>query len=1140
MPIREELNINLISTLSNFIKHPFLILDSVGNILSSNKEAKRIFHLVEGTINIFDLFDETTSGEIANLIDEVENSGSYNEKAVSVTLPTGESFPVKINIRLFKTDTSNLTVCSFISGPGNITFNDTTILSFKINDIKKIIDDESIISILDKLNTSYPFTFIGKERFRSEINGLDEFFWLKNVESKYILVNEKIAKSLGITAVRIEGKSENKFIPSYLQGLYSSAENYMKETQNCVVLEGISLPGIAVSGNCKVIQVPLCDEDNNVIAFAGFTRTILAENEDSKLFKIAEQFLPTFPKPICFIDKNGIIRNTSAEFCKLIQGEFFDFLNNSYSEVFPDEIAEKIKYFINSPIEYEKFDISPKKYQDKYPDGFHIFLNRIMENEKESSGISILIEKNDDFTDLEKILTVRGRMFDLIIKNNPEPIYIYDTDNLRFLEVNDAALSLYDYRKDEFLQMDLTDLYTPEDIQTLLDTSNSKIGERQFSGPFRHKRKDGSSVYVEISKINFKFNDSDAHFNVVRDISAKLELEKDNQLFKAAFNNTEDFIFITDPEGFITYINKPVISLLGYSKDDLDKTSFASLVRNEERATVNTSVFQSHFKEVVSLTMELKKKTGEFLDVDLTATPVFDYKSDVDSFVIVGKIQKDGTVEKEVIEEVIKEVIVEKPVYASIPPTGQESVPSESSAFISSLFHEILTPINVILGFVQELTESIQNITPEQKESVDIISQNRSQLLNIMNSIAEYSSIQKNNSELKTESIAITDIIDELQNDFNEISSTRGIDFAYGRISSSLKFFSDRQKFKELSSLILKIAASITREKKIYFSSYQINESSFALSIKDNYSAASKNFIDVLDILFNKPENSATKDFGLSKLTIRLAKSLLSLLKGKLEILSPNSDKPDYAFVFPLAFENTMPVNQAFDEPVSENTIPEPGMVEQPVFVKEFTDASDVNEPIIKSEDNIIPEIKEEPVPEQENKGFIPDPLLNRIPEKEEEIVEESSLEEDIAEPEKLFKQMKSRFKDRLELSSLSCLYIEDQVDSQILFKVQMKELRSIKFAVSFEEALPFLDEGDFDFIVMDINLQGEYNGLDALKIIHKMPEYEHIPIIAVTAYVLPGDKEKFIATGFNDFISKPIFREKMIDSLEKIFMMDM
>jgi CheY-like chemotaxis protein len=125
---------------------------------------------------------------------------------------------------------------------------------------------------------------------------------------------------------------------------------------------------------------------------------------------------------------------------------------------------------------------------------------------------------------------------------------------------------------------------------------------------------------------------------------------------------------------------------------------------------------------------------------------------------------------------------------------------------------------------------------------------------------------------------------------------------------------------------------------------------------------------------------------------------------------------------------------------------------------------------------------------------------------------------------------------EKFTISSLSCLYIEDQVDSQILFKVQMKELKDIKFAVSFEEALPLLSTFHFDFLVIDINLQGEYNGLDALRIIHKMPGLENIPIIAVTAYVLPGDREKFIASGFNDFISKPIFHAKLIDVLGKIF----
>ncbi len=93
-----------------------------------------------------------------------------------------------------------------------------------------------------------------------------------------------------------------------------------------------------------------------------------------------------------------------------------------------------------------------------------------------------------------------------------------------------------------------------------------------------------------------------------------------------------------------------------------------------------------------------------------------------------------------------------------------------------------------------------------------------------------------------------------------------------------------------------------------------------------------------------------------------------------------------------------------------------------------------------------------------------------------------------------------------------------------------------MEFAESFEKALPFIKNTKFDFIVMDINLQGEYNGLDALRIIKKLPGYKDIPIIAVTAYALPGDKDRFIASGFNSFISKPVLRENLTHVLKDIF----
>ena len=51
---------------------------------------------------------------------------------------------------------------------------------------------------------------------------------------------------------------------------------------------------------------------------------------------------------------------------------------------------------------------------------------------------------------------------------------------------------------------------------------------------------------------------------------------------------------------------------------------------------------------------------------------------------------------------------------------------------------------------------------------------------------------------------------------------------------------------------------------------------------------------------------------------------------------------------------------------------------------------------------------------------------------------------------------------DKLDLSNLTCLYIEDQIDSQILFRVQMRGLKDIKYAASFEDSLPMLESENF------------------------------------------------------------------------------
>ena len=1105
MKSKNKINSSLFSSLNENIKNPFLVLNHNGEILSINSEAETLFSFKPESAGIFELFDEQSGTKLNDIIEEVFVSNKPIIKNIHLKLKNGSDLSAQIIINSYKEEDELFIFCTFRPHEHKIDLKGITNFKVIFGSINEIIHNKEILKILDEIKSLYPFTFIGKERILKKVNGLEDLFWIKDINGIYILVNSKFASSLGLKSSQIEGKSTDSFIPSYIMEFRNAVENYIKKSINCIVIEGAPILGLAAPDEYQTIEIPLVDADNNVIATIGIgqkTEKKVSKPKEEELFNSSINVFDNFSKPLAFVNKSGIIKQSSKEFCKLFSNEFSDLRNFYYTKVVPIKLSEKIQQFINSPEESNSFEFGFQLTGKNNIQNKIVYLNKIIGSAKKEEGFSILIDDTLLEENLEQLILKRGRMFEILIQNNPEPIFIYDTENLRFIEVNDAALALYGYRKDEFLQMDLTDLYTPEDIQTLLDSSHAAAREGKFSGPFKHKKKDGSYVFVEISKINFKFNEKDAHFNIIKDVSEKLENDRKNQLFKSAFDNTGDLLFITDSAGFINYINIPVKSILGYSKSDLENSLFSALVKGDDRGTINSSIFQSHLKEPVTILTELKNQNGEFIECELTASPVLNYKEEVESFCIIGKVKiKESEAKKEIVKEVIKEVIVEKPVH-----NGKSTEPVDLN-FLSSLFHELLTPINVILGFVQELTEGIESPTSDQKEATEIINQNRERLLNIMNSVVEYSNIQKNELELTTQEIGITEIIDKLHNDFNEISGSNEIEFAYGKISSSLRFESDKSRFQNLIYQLVKIVTRLNKGKKIYFSAYQMGDNEFVISIKDNYSSVSSYLFENLKTIFQIKEEEISKEFGIPKLTLRLARSLLKVLNGRFEVFDQRTDKADFGFVFPLTFKQK-------EKPIEE--------------IKE-SQWEEVAEPEVETE-NILSEAP-----------LIEEPVSEDLPVADEKEIEVPA-EEDI-EPEKIildFSREQHRAVEKtlhkLDISKFSCLYIEDQVDSQILFKVQMKELKEIKFAVSFEEALPLLDSCHFDFIVMDINLQGEYNGLDALKIIHKMPGYERIPIIAVTAYVLPGDKEKFIATGFHDFISKPIFKEKMIDSLEKIF----
>jgi PAS domain S-box-containing protein len=1019
------------------------------------------------------------------------------------------------------------------------------ISSLKIALTKKEITEFSLsdefVNFLKDMESSYPFTYLAKSKVQSKMDGFSEMIWIKDNESKFVLANDKFAKHLSLKPSQLEGRPEKNFVPHFVYEFYKSLDKYLKDSLSVASIFSDKVKGVNVSVIHEIIEIPLLDLENNLVAVVGIARP-------------AETNIPIF--------------------------------------------------------------------------------------QKESNNNIIFAEGNNFNLTLESILKQKNKMYEFIISKNPDAVFVYDLESFNFLDVNDAALKLYGYSRQEFLNMDLTDLYLPDEIQTIAESAKNEEGT--FVGPFNHRKKDGSLVQVEICKISFVYEEKDAHFNIIRNISDILEKEEQLQMMRTVFEFSQDILIVTDNTGFINYINPAVEAHLGFKRTNLLNNSIVSLANESSRGDfLRKSTSPHKFRATI------KKADGSGVETDFTSISFAGLEGEINQVAFIGKTILPEIKAKEVfIEKPVEKIVyvdkpVERVVYVEKKSEGNHQIkpggidPSQ----LSFIFHEILTPINVIVGFISELQDTIEHPSEDQTEAIEIIDENRKKLLYTMDSISEYAQIEQHFGEVKKSTIQLDSLMNKVFKEMSESKSPWKKELVADRINSGITLETDEEKVINLICLVLKIISHVSDEKEIFVSSYQLNEFNFIITFRDHSYKIQQKLLYIIQNLFSESDVSKLRAFGVSRFTIFSAQRLFKLLNGRFEIIQKVGTPFEIGLILEMNAEFKLETPATEEE---KGKIFKPAITAEKISVhdsgyersdapipatrrespatnryddeKEDTSSFRRGKEIEKSEyedfdfdseleflhkrrkreveksasrDNRksgedVPQKKEtNREPERRRESFTSEPSSKPkqeerqpdfsrqsysyrssendnsfqhpskestppasdrrepiVPRGDERPRPSSNVDNNI--PKKSFvRDTSSISKDEgraVDLSDMSCLYIEDQLDSQILFKVQMKDLKSVKFAQSFEDAVPLLEENKFDFIVLDINLQGEYNGLDALKIIRTMDGMAKTPIIAVTAYVLPGDKEKFIATGFTDFVSKPIFRNKMVEVLSKIF----
>lgn len=113
-------------------------------------------------------------------------------------------------------------------------------------------------------------------------------------------------------------------------------------------------------------------------------------------------------------------------------------------------------------------------------------------------------------------------------------------------------------------------------------------------------------------------------------------------------------------------------------------------------------------------------------------------------------------------------------------------------------------------------------------------------------------------------------------------------------------------------------------------------------------------------------------------------------------------------------------------------------------------------------------------------------------------------------------------------------LVVEDDEISRDVLILFLKNNFEIDEARNGQTALEKVDSNQYDLVLMDVNLGRGMTGLDITKNLKKRPNYTNVPIIAITAFAMKGDKEEFLQAGFDHYLAKPFTREELRATIKK------
>jgi signal transduction histidine kinase/DNA-binding response OmpR family regulator len=508
------------------------------------------------------------------------------------------------------------------------------------------------------------------------------------------------------------------------------------------------------------------------------------------------------------------------------------------------------------------------------------------------------------------------------------------------------------------------------------------------------------------------------------------------------------------------------------------------------------------------------------------------------------------------------------------------------SEFLANMSHEIRTPMNGIIGVVELLQDQESN--QDKLNMLRIIDESSISLLNLINDILDFSKMEAGKLQITQESFNLHKTSESIIDRFAIKAFDKGIElmlFIDKNVPSHI--ISDEHRLSQIVINLLGNAIKFTHEGQVllHISMDESEGKSYIkFSIEDTGIGIHKEKLDKIFDSFSQADGSTSRKYGGTGLGTTISKRLTELLGGEMCVTSPNennniNDFPGTIFSLKIPFSVSVETSKTSEKKVGIKKLDNIHALvlddnkTNLDILRRFLNNWGISNHITSDQDEALQYLMTKHVdlfitdfsmPGRNGLEFL-EMALKQLPKDKsfktilassdtintnQTIIKNTAVDILLYKPIKqsmLFNSIQKALSGQLtkkgaikkaelkkfeNASDYKVLLVEDNLINQ---KVAMKLFQSIGFDAEIAEngkvALEYVNSKDYDIIFMDYQMP-IMNGIEATKVIRSWGK--DVPIVALTANAMKGDKEKFLEIGMDDYLSKPFKRSELLQVFSK------